>query len=60
MKDEGQKCISTRWVCTLKETPDSVVPKARLVARGFGEMNSEELPKDSPTCFRVPKNDHGS
>lgn len=38
VKDEGQKCISTRWVCTLKETPDGVVPKARLVARGFEEM----------------------
>ena len=50
VKDEGQKCISTRWVCTLKETTQGVVPKARLVARGFEEMNTEELPKDSPTC----------
>lgn len=36
VKDEGQKCIST-------------VPKARLVARGFKEINTEKLPKDSPT-----------
>ena len=50
VSDEGQKCISTRWVCTLKETPDGVAPKARLVARGFEEINREELPKDSPTC----------
>lgn len=50
VKDEGQKCISTRWVCTLKETSDGVVPKARLVARGFEEINTEELQKDSPTC----------
>lgn len=35
--DEGQKCVSTRWVCTLKETAAGVVPKARLVARGFEE-----------------------
>lgn len=39
-----------RWVCTLKETPQGLVPKARLVARGFEEVNTEELPKDSPTC----------
>ena len=50
VKDEGQKCISTRWVCTLKETPDGIVPKARLVARGFEERNTQDLPKDSPTC----------
>lgn len=31
-------------------TPDGVVPKARLITRGFEEMNTEELPKDSPTC----------
>lgn len=50
VKDESQKCISTRWVCILKETPYGVVPKARLITRGFEEMNTEELPKDSPTC----------
>lgn len=49
-KDEGQKCISTRWVCTLKKTQVDIVPKARLVARGFEEINIQELPKDSPTC----------
>lgn len=36
-KDKGQKCISTRWVCTLKQTPGGIVPKGRLVARGFEE-----------------------
>jgi len=50
VKDEGQKSMSTRWVCTLKETPDSVATKARLVSRGFKVMNNEEFPKDSPTC----------
>lgn len=38
------------WVCTLEETSDGVVPKARLVARGLEEINTRELPKDSPTC----------
>lgn len=50
VKDEGQKCISTRWVCTLKESPTGPVPKARLVARGFEELEVSELQKDSPTC----------
>jgi hypothetical protein len=50
VKDVGQKKVSTRWVCTLKETPDGRVPKARLVARGFEEFNTTNLLKDSPTC----------
>ncbi|KAL2093504.1 hypothetical protein ACEWY4_010816 [Coilia grayii] len=50
VQEEGQKSISTRWVCTLKETPAGLVPKARLVARGFEEFKVSELQKDSPTC----------
>ncbi|KAL6481141.1 hypothetical protein MHYP_G00092210 [Metynnis hypsauchen] len=50
VENAGQKCVSTRWVCTLKETPKGIVPKARLVARGFEELNRQELQKDSPTC----------
>lgn len=34
----------------LKETSDSVVPKARQVAGGFEEMHIQELLKDCPTC----------
>ena len=30
-----QKCASTGWICTMKNTTDGLVPKARLVARGF-------------------------
>ena len=47
--DAGQKCVSTRWVCTMKETAEGLVPKARLVARGFEEKD-KEIEKDSPTC----------
>ena len=47
--NEGQQTISTRWVCTLKSTPDGEVPKARLVARGFEDF-TDNLEKDSPTC----------
>ncbi|KAF7212966.1 putative LOC107374202-like protein [Nothobranchius furzeri] len=50
VRDEGQKSISTRWVCTVKETSDGLKPKARLVARGFEELQESELQKDSPTC----------
>lgn len=50
VKDEGQKYISTRWVCTYKETPNTVLPKARLVARGLEELEMSELKMDSPTC----------
>lgn len=35
VKDEGQKCISTRWLCTLKETPDVVVPKSQNSCKRF-------------------------
>lgn len=48
--DIGQKCVSTRWVCTLKETSEGSVRKARLVARGFEETVIRDIPKDSPTC----------
>ena len=48
----GQKCVSTRWICTLKNTADGLVPKARLVARGFEEEGLQEIPKDSPTCLK--------
>ena len=47
VKDNGQKSISTRWVCTIKNNNE---PKARLVARGFEDLESFDLPKDSPTC----------
>ena len=34
VEDNGQKCISSKWICTLKETKKGIIPKARLVARG--------------------------
>jgi hypothetical protein len=48
--DNGQNCISTRWICTLKETSEGIIPKARLVARGFEEKDNSEIQTDSPTC----------
>ena len=44
----NQKCVS-RWVYSFKRVNNSLVPKARLVARGFEEY-SQDIQKDSPTC----------
>ena len=49
-EDSGEKCISTRWICNLKETPSGTIQKARLVARGFEENDKDNIQKDSPTC----------
>ena len=45
----NQKCFSTRWVHSFKTVNNSLVPKARLVARGFEEY-CQDIQKDSPTC----------
>ena len=50
IEDKGQRIISTHWICTLKETPQGIIPKTRLVARGLEEYNKDDLAKDSPTC----------
>ena len=41
-KDVGQKCISTRWICSLKDTSEGTIHKARLVARGFEEVDQDD------------------
>ena len=46
-----QKCISTRWVCSLKPTDQGLKPKGRLVARGFEEYTAN-IEKESPTCAK--------
>ena len=47
--DEGQQCISTRWVCDWKDKDGQKIPKARLVIRGF-EEEDKDLEKALPTC----------
>ena len=54
--DEGQKCLSSRWVVTEKvdkTNPAERVCKARLVVRGYEENlfkhNEDNLMTDSPT-----------
>ena len=48
----GPKTISTRWISTLMETPERMVPKACFVIRGFEEPEKEQLEKDSPTSLK--------
>ena len=48
----SKKCISLRWVITMKETESGIIPKARLVARGFEEDCLEKCEKESPTCSK--------
>ena len=50
--DNGQNCISVKWVITKKIKNGESVTKARLVARGFEEYNLDEIRKDSPTCSK--------
>ncbi|XP_078490921.1 uncharacterized protein LOC144747058 [Ciona intestinalis] len=51
VKNQNQKCVSVRWVCTMKKKGDDMVPKARLVARGFEEQK-QNLQRESPTCSK--------
>ena len=44
--------ISSKWVCTMKEKSDQIVPKARLVARGFEEFHEEKFIRESPACSK--------
>ena len=48
VKDEGQKTISTRWVYSLKPTPNGIMQKARQVVWGFEEDCLSDLGKYSP------------
>ena len=48
--NEGQNLISVRWVITEKIIDGITRMKARLVARGFEEIENHNIRKDSPTC----------
>ncbi|CAC5415686.1 unnamed protein product [Mytilus coruscus] len=49
VEDNGQNCISTKWVYTMKELENEFHRKATLVAKGFEEDSLDEIPKNSPT-----------
>ena len=47
-EDNGQKAITCQWVLTQKYVNENRTVKARLVARGFQELDA--MRKDSPTA----------
>ena len=49
VEDKGKKCVSSRWVNTVKNDGDKMKLKSRLVAKGFEEECLEQIPKYSPT-----------
>ena len=51
VSDENQGTISVKWVCSFQNTDSGLVPKARLVARGFEEPEND-VRKESPTCSK--------
>ena len=48
----NQKCISVKWVCSVKETINVPQEKAQLVARGFEEDTLNNFEKQSPTTSK--------
>ena len=50
VSDEGQERLSTTWVMTEKLVDGMEVIKARLVVRGYEEV--EKVRADSPTCHK--------
>ena len=51
VEDNGQRCLSTRWIITEKIKQGKRVVKARLVVQGF-EEDTCSIQKDSPTCTK--------
>ena len=49
--DEGQDFMTVKWVVTSKIKENHEVTKARLVVRGFEEVE-QNYRKDSPTCSK--------
>ena len=52
MPKTANKCIPLRRALTTKQTPDGIIPKAWLVARGFKEDCLTKFEKKSSTCSK--------
>ena len=48
----GQPVVTSRWVFSAKNVDGVIMPKARLVARGFEDDELRDRPTDSPTCTK--------
>ena len=47
VQNEGQRVISVRWLITKKNKDQKLAYKARLVARGFEELNRDNVRTDA-------------
>ena len=56
VENEGQRVISVRWVITKKNKDQKLTYKARLVARGFEELDKDNTRTDSPNCCKEMEN----
>ena len=45
--------VGARWVITWKKTDSGVIPKCRLVAKGFADLQAATLRTDSPTVSKL-------
>ena len=52
VENEGQRVISVRWVINKKNKNQKLSYKARLVTRGFEELDKDNIRTDSPTCCK--------
>ena len=52
MENQNQKCISVRWVCSVKQTDKGPKPKPCLVACGCEEDGLNTFEKESPTASK--------
>ena len=52
VENQNQKCISVRWVCSVKQTDKGSKRRARLVARGFEEDSLNNFEIEPPSASK--------
>jgi hypothetical protein len=50
---EGTRIFGTRWVDTMKSTPQGSIRKSRLVAQNYNDKDSAEIPTRAPTISKA-------
>ena len=58
VSDENKDTISVKWMCSIKNTDSGLIPKARLIARGFEELENE-VRKECPICSKDSESYYG-
>lgn len=49
----GQKCISTRWICTLKNTPEGTIHKKDLLPEDLKKQIKKICQKTHPPVVQT-------